>query len=791
MLFTKDPIDRNMLQQNGIACLGIEYSSETKGWVGSLPPHIESVREGLLCFDSTIPESRRAIFESEPQLSNSHRRENCPPASAFLQVSPDGRKDAMIANSIAESRVDDSLDVGMTARKFVRTKASQAKWQYFLQCHVFESFEDMFPLATRSEVIFDKWGLESNIQWKRPLNSSLPIPRPNLTYGFPIAAAQNQAHIQEGFHRLEPVRNFPVEALEKLKSVDLDSCLVTGFQDLLCFPWAIVEVDLDPNRCYCQAANSASVALSNLQDLFKGKERMEQNFLPPVVIFTCCGPDIRVWLAYFCPGDYVQTRHKLVCIWRTSLSSTWGVISIRQIVKNMSFWASRVLKPQISIGISQLSPPTLDIPRRHQASTHQNASSNTGESGTKVAEGLSTSSPSSLKTTSALPTSRNTTDLSSGNQKACWKCIEFDHPLFNYYLAIHKPYRWRPVKVRLPKFTTEQIRANTTNPLALAPRLNEQLGSSSVLGRISPTPNQMQMSAPQLEKKDNGARESTFSPTHSPIDQAMEPNENELPDTPEEEIHRSAPCYFEYRMEYTPYHRGLESTRWPDSEIDDTYVYESLSESLSGEEFEYSDSQSNSDWGSEYNGSNEWSISEVPRGGKIKLAPSRRSDNGNGEIRTFGESENYTLLLSAVKVLSQDDFIAMQEIQQVIRDLTGVELLDATWRALEIWQDTDNGIGYHLNIIIRELNKVLSFHDGDDDKLTINQLTQGQRWDDVDFALKLFLDEDEDFLRRVLIRALRCWPTEKLLDILEQELNGLTTDEWSRMANEVIGIDYS
>ena len=42
----------------------------------------------------------------------------------------------------------------------------------------------------------------------------------------------------------------------------------------------------------------------------------------------------------------------MTCIWAGTLNTTWGVIATRQIVKNMVFWASRILRPQVSAYLS-------------------------------------------------------------------------------------------------------------------------------------------------------------------------------------------------------------------------------------------------------------------------------------------------------------------------------------------------------------------------------------------------------------------------------------------------------
>ena len=45
----------------------------------------------------------------------------------------------------------------------------------------------------------------------------------------------------------------------------------------------------------------------------------------------------------------------MICIWSTSVSLTWGVVSLRSIILNMHTWASRVLKPKIQACIHQVS----------------------------------------------------------------------------------------------------------------------------------------------------------------------------------------------------------------------------------------------------------------------------------------------------------------------------------------------------------------------------------------------------------------------------------------------------
>jgi hypothetical protein len=50
-----------------------------------------------------------------------------------------------------------------------------------------------------------------------------------------------------------------------------------------------------------------------------------------------------------------DTQKRMVCVWSTSVRLTWGVASLRAIIKNMHTWSSRLLKPRLQVAISQAS----------------------------------------------------------------------------------------------------------------------------------------------------------------------------------------------------------------------------------------------------------------------------------------------------------------------------------------------------------------------------------------------------------------------------------------------------
>lgn len=75
--------------------------------------------------------------------------------------------------------------------------------------------------------------------------------------------------------------------------------------DLVCFPFAVVELkhsyigSSQETFCSCQAANAASFALGMLEKLYSLAEQHSTNaHVPPVVAFTCIGPQIRLWMVY-------------------------------------------------------------------------------------------------------------------------------------------------------------------------------------------------------------------------------------------------------------------------------------------------------------------------------------------------------------------------------------------------------------------------------------------------------------------------------------------------------------
>jgi hypothetical protein len=113
-------------------------------------------------------------------------------------------------------------------------------------------------------------------------------------------------------------RNFSANTIRKLNGSpwELKSSLTTEIhqgdhEDMqssatMCFPWAVVEVKKRPHkqthpqkqqvrdRCYQQAANASASALDIMSRLFQEPSGPLPDDLPPIIAFTCVGPELRL-----------------------------------------------------------------------------------------------------------------------------------------------------------------------------------------------------------------------------------------------------------------------------------------------------------------------------------------------------------------------------------------------------------------------------------------------------------------------------------------------------------------
>jgi hypothetical protein len=176
---------------------------------------------------------------------------------------------------------------------------------------------------------------EENVRWTnhartpKPQGERLTAPQPDLTYGFSVYKSLRD--LPRGAAQMELFQNFSVDTIRKLNGPpwELKASLSTRIHQedlkitqnpessgIICFPWALVELKKSPDghdprdRCYQQAANASAAALDIMTRLFQQSDGHISDNLPPIIAFTCVGPEFRLWLMFWETTDNrrVQVR---------------------------------------------------------------------------------------------------------------------------------------------------------------------------------------------------------------------------------------------------------------------------------------------------------------------------------------------------------------------------------------------------------------------------------------------------------------------------------------------------
>jgi hypothetical protein len=162
-------------------------------------------------------------------------------------------------------------------------------------------------------------------------------PKPDIYVGFQIYEPRSEFSPLGGFIDLPYFQNFTVETLYQLraryglissptptfasemKTRKASSHTISPNDSIplhhrLCFPWAVVELKQEKaslaEKCYCQAANAASVSLSMMEKLANFADAQHEKLhVPPVVAFTFVGPAVKLWIAYSEPKDDGARNH--------------------------------------------------------------------------------------------------------------------------------------------------------------------------------------------------------------------------------------------------------------------------------------------------------------------------------------------------------------------------------------------------------------------------------------------------------------------------------------------------
>ncbi|KAI7177126.1 hypothetical protein KC316_g9704 [Hortaea werneckii] len=381
---------------------------ETENFL-ELPRHVDCVRQSLLNFTYSLPSSIDIFDYFEAQCQKlvdklevgSYRNWSFFPPSDSEQHSvwwtsagsypsrgPDPREIPLWAN----------VEECNQAVKNLKSEhlGVEIDWTERLRSAIFRKYDEKaveakdepqsvsgVPASHEIEP-FERWCLARDVWWNEADSfeeessngKDLKDPKPDLTYAFPILSAPCT-----GFAAQETLgTTFSLDVLQELRKddhIELISAPTTGLKnrsngssrkvlnssDLMCFPWAVVEVKQPRvekskvEECYCQAANGSAMALRMLGALFRNATGCVPTDLPPIIAITCVGPELRVWLTYNAGtgGQREDNMNILMkCVYATHLELVWGVHSSRLIVKHMHVWASRILKPRICMYLSLL-----------------------------------------------------------------------------------------------------------------------------------------------------------------------------------------------------------------------------------------------------------------------------------------------------------------------------------------------------------------------------------------------------------------------------------------------------
>ncbi|KAF2108146.1 hypothetical protein BDV96DRAFT_653041 [Lophiotrema nucula] len=407
---TKDSQKQNITRQN-LQEHGMRYDAQVYPGLDeptqstrpyTVPDHIEAVREALLYFDNIIPpgnwtkhlqnEFKQYGSEEIGPLSNLQ-----PPESATIVLKVYENEGDHAACQAARVKLKENEEAAEEARRLLIDLESG--WKHIWRERVFKLASNDSCMQPGFHPALDTWSLHEDVCWNICQDLNRPdtpqprrtLPKPDLAYAFPMLSPLPES--PKGFDRDEFRQCFSLTNLGQIYRNDVFCAPTTGLSrwlnspktanlsasDRTCFPWAVVEMkksatgsEASIERCYCQAANAAAAALELQAQLFN-KDSGDSSDLPPVIAFTCIGPNVKVWLAYETKMDSSAFRQwRMVCIWSTSVQLTWGVAALRAIIMNMHIWASRFLKPKIQARIVRaIKKPYPKTPEGFKAPTTQ------------------------------------------------------------------------------------------------------------------------------------------------------------------------------------------------------------------------------------------------------------------------------------------------------------------------------------------------------------------------------------------------------------------------------------
>ncbi|KAH6622266.1 hypothetical protein C7974DRAFT_473606 [Boeremia exigua] len=290
------------------------------------------------------------------------------------------------------------------------TNENEEKWVSILRRHIFQDYPKIDGESNTYEKKLKGWEIHADVLWNEfPCRNSanskhiqITQPKPDVTYGFPII--QPSDDVYRTLSGDPNVDSFSLPVLGELRSradLQLMSTPTTALarwasnrsknvlqaKDLMCFPWAIVEMkrgtpeplannppinkreardhEKRTEFCYCQAANASAAGLILRERLAEKANAISGAEAAQVMLaFTCVGSTAKLWITYrkklssHNDNSYVWPDKKgcimMHCIWTTSLELSWGVMALRVVVKNVKDWVYTHIEPNIARWIAQI-----------------------------------------------------------------------------------------------------------------------------------------------------------------------------------------------------------------------------------------------------------------------------------------------------------------------------------------------------------------------------------------------------------------------------------------------------
>jgi hypothetical protein len=263
--------------------------------------------------------------------------------------------------------------------------------------------------------------------------------------------------------------------------------------------------------------------------------------------------------------------------------------------------------------------------------------------------------------------------------------------------------------------------------------------------------------------------------------------------------------YFVYRT-YESFHaRSYNAAIWDsDGENDQSYVASvSASEADSEvsdvdiEEDDADDEESESASSHNYDDASiEELLSELKTENERVENSSPSSRGPPGQVSNLTLDDLDDLLYNAASVISGEDFIQLKPIQTLLENLNGVDLLDATWRALENWEgQSPNLYSDQMRRLLATVENLNNFVASQDENLinlfAHHHLTMALRKHDLDQTLQSMQKKGDWRLRDLLESLLRSWDGEKCMELLSNELLEMGPEQFDNMLQEAFDIVYS